>query len=122
MLFIRIGGVVIKKNIKKQFWLSQEEDARLKENAKKTCLSESSYLRMLIMETTPQEQPTDEYYDMLQQMQFFTEKLEELLSLAREDNENEFLELQEEIEKWHKFQLDVQWHFQLPEKESVIWR
>lgn len=112
----------MQRNIKKQFWLSKEEDARLKENAKKTCLSESAYLRMLIMETTPQEQPTDEYYDMLQQMWIFSERLEELLSLAREDNENELLELQEEIEKWHKFQLGVQQHFQLPKKESVIWR
>ena len=112
----------MQRNIKKQFWLSQEEDAKLKENAKKTCLSESSYLRMLIMETIPQEQPTDEYYDMLQQMRFFTERLEELLSLASEENENEFLGIQEEIEKWYKFQLDVQRHFQLPEKESVIWR
>ena len=112
----------MKHIIKKQFWLSQEENARLKENARKTCLSESAYLRMLIMETTPQEQPTDEYYDMLKQMRFFTEKLEVFLSLARENNGNEFLELQEEIEKWHEFQLDVQRHFQLPEKESVIWR
>ena len=111
----------MQRNIKKQLWLSQEENARLKENARKTCLSESAYLRMLIMGTKPQEHPTYEYYDMLQQMRIFSERLEELLNLAREGNENEILELQEEIEKWHKFQLDVQRHCQLPEKESVIW-
>lgn len=112
----------MKRNIKKQFWLSVEEDERLKENARITCLSESDYLRMLIRETRPQVQPNTEFYEMLHQMQTFTERLEVLSLVLKRDDMSACDELQKEIESWHTFQLFIQQKFLLPEKESVIWR
>ena len=112
----------MKRNIKKQFWLSTEEDARLKENARKTCLSESDYLRMLIRETTLQAQPNAEFYDMLQQMRIFTERLEALSFVLKRDGMSVYADLQKEIENWHAFQLAIQQKFLIPEKGSVIWR
>ncbi|MGN1413470.1 MAG: plasmid mobilization protein [Anaerovoracaceae bacterium] len=112
----------MKRNIKKQFWLSTEEDARLKENARKTCLSESDYLRMLIRETTPQVQPNAEFYEMLQQMRLFTERLESLSFVLKRDGLPEGDELQKEIKNWHAFQLAIQQKILMPEKGSVIWR
>lgn len=112
----------MKRNIKKQFWLSTEEDARLKENARKTCLSESDYLRMLIRETTPQAQPNAEFYEMLQQMRIFTERLESLSLRLKREGMSAGTELQKEIASWHAFQLAIQQKFLIPEKGSVIWR
>lgn len=113
---------IMKRNIKKQFWLSTEEDARLKENARKTCLSESDYLRMLIRETTPQVQPNAEFYEMLQQMRLFTERLESLSLRLKREGMSAYADLQKEIENWHAFQLVIQQKFLIPEKGSVIWR
>ena len=112
----------MKRNIKKQFWLSTEEDARLKENARKTCLSESDYLRMLIRETTPQVQPNAEFYEMLQQMRIFTERLESLSLRLKREGMSAGPELQKEIASWHAFQLAIQQKILIPEKGSVIWR
>ena len=112
----------MKRNIKKQFWLSTEEDARLKENARKTCLSESDYLRMVIRETTPQVQPNAEFYEMLQQMRIFTERLEALSFVLKRDGMSAYTDLQKEIASWHAFQLTIQQKFLMPEKGSVIWR
>ena len=112
----------MKRNIKKQFWLSAEEDANLTENARKTCLSQADYLRMLIRETTPQAQPNAEFHEMLQQMRIFTERVEALSLLLKREGMSAGPELQKEIENWHAFQLAIQQKFLIPKKGSVIWR
>lgn len=45
------------RDIKKQIWLNEEEKERLKQNATKTGLTESAYIRNLIMGHKPKEQP-----------------------------------------------------------------
>lgn len=56
------------RDIKKQVWLNEEENKKLKENAAKTGLTESAYLRNLILGYKPKEQPNDKIYEMLNQL------------------------------------------------------
>lgn len=54
-----------KRNRKKQFWLSEEEERQLRLNAIKVGLSEVEYVRSLIMGYTPKELPPKELYDLI---------------------------------------------------------
>lgn len=54
--------------IQKKIWLDYESKKNLKDNAKKAGLSESSYMRCLINNYKPKEQPTQEIYEMLFQL------------------------------------------------------
>jgi hypothetical protein len=56
------------RDIKRQFWLNEEENKKLKENAKKVGLTESSYVRNLINGYKPKEQPNELFYEMLKQL------------------------------------------------------
>lgn len=56
------------RGIKRQFWLDEKENKTLKENAKKVGLSESSYIRNLIMGYKPKEKPTEAMFEILNQL------------------------------------------------------
>ena len=56
------------RGIKRQFWLNEQENKILKENAKKVGLSESSYIRNIIMGFKPKEQPTEVIFEFLNQL------------------------------------------------------
>lgn len=57
-----------KRDIKKNFYLSYDENRKLQNNAKKTGLTESSYLRLLIEGYKPSELPGESMHDMLNQL------------------------------------------------------
>ena len=57
-----------KRAIKKQFWLNENENKMLKENSKKTGLSEAEYLRSLIEGYKPKEQPKEEIYKIIRKL------------------------------------------------------
>ncbi len=58
-----------KRDILKTFYVDDEENKRLKQNAKKVGLNESAYIRNLIMGYKPKEQPTENMYEIIKQLQ-----------------------------------------------------
>lgn len=56
------------RSVKKNFYLNEDEDAKLKKNAKKAGLTESDYLRLLIKGYKPTELPNENLFDMLNQL------------------------------------------------------
>lgn len=56
------------RDIKKQIWINETELKTLKQNAKKTGLNESAYIRNLIMGYKPKEQPTENMYEIINQL------------------------------------------------------
>lgn len=57
-----------KRNRKKQFWLSFEEERQLRLNAIKVGLSESEYVRSLIMGYHPKEKPPKDFFDLMMEL------------------------------------------------------
>ena len=78
-----------KRDIKRQFWLNEIENKSLKENAKKTGLSESSYIRSLIMGYKPKQQPTDVMFEVLAQLKGIGTNLNQI---ARKANALDFID------------------------------
>ena len=50
-----------KRDIKKQLWLNEIENKKLKENSLRVGLTESAYLRNLIMGYKPKEHPMKKF-------------------------------------------------------------
>ena len=77
------------RDIKKNFYLNEEENTRLKNNCEKTGLSESSYLRALIMGYKPIEQPNENVFEMIKQLRGIGIKLNQI---ARQANYLEYID------------------------------
>lgn len=78
-----------KRDIKKQFWINDEEQKMLRRNAKKTGLSESNYLRCLIMGYAPKEQPNENSYEIIRQLKGIGINLNQI---ARKANALDFID------------------------------
>ena len=58
----------MKQRIKKQFWLSLEDNAELKRKAELSGLSETSVIRLLIRGFEPREKPDARFYDTMSEL------------------------------------------------------
>ena len=110
----------MKKRIKKQFWLTEKENELLKNFSNKTCLAEAEYIRMLLQNRLPKEKPDAEFYETMNQMSQFSEKLQTFAMQLRESQTCNMEILQEEIHRWHQFQLAIEERFLAPEKVSWL--
>ena len=100
--------------IKKQIWLTKEENELLQTAAQRTCLTEAEYIRMLLKNRIPKEKPDAEFYEVMSQITQFSEQLQNIV------NQFEEAVLQEEIYRWHQFQLAIEERFLTPEKVSWL--
>lgn len=71
-----------KRDIKKNFYLSYDENRKLQKNAKKTGLTESTYLRLLIEGYKPSELPDESMHDMLNQLRGISTNLNQIARQA----------------------------------------
>ena len=106
----------MKRNIKKQFWFSSNEAADLKEKANRTCLSEAALVRLLIKGYEPKERPDSRFYTVMQELSLFTQRLSEIFI---RDN---VAGLENEINRWHQFQMKIEYSFLRPEKNDAKWQ
>lgn len=106
--------------VKKQIWLTREENELLQEFSQKTCLTEADYIRMLLRNRVPKEKPGAEFYETMMQLSQFSEQLHDFSIKLRETCTCEEDALQDEIFRWHQFQLAIEERFLAP--EEVPWR
>ena len=106
--------------VKKQIWLTEEENDLLQRFAQKTCLTEAEYIRMLLQNRIPKEKPNARFYEVMNQVSLFSEQLQSLKNQLRGGNVIAADILQEEIHRWHQFQLAIEERFLAPEKVSWL--
>ena len=112
----------MKRSIKKQFWLTRAEAQELQRKAKKACLHESTLIRKLIAGYEPKETPKEEFYDVMNEMRKLNDSLEMIAYKAGPMTEIDVLLLQHEIERWHRFQADMENHFISDERSNLKWQ
>ena len=105
--------------VKKQVWLTKDEDERLQKLSKKCCVTESEYIRMLLRGYVPKEKPDAEFYEVMRQLNGFSEQLRNFVFQFRECKCDMDI-LQDEIHRWHQFQLAIEERFLAPEKVSWL--
>ena len=105
--------------VKKQIWLTKEENELLKAFSQKTCLTEADYIRMLIRNRVPKEKPGAEFYETMNQLSHFSEQIQAFAIQLKEKGSCDEEAFQDEILRWHQFQIDVEKRFLAP--EEVPW-
>lgn len=106
--------------VKKQIWLTREENELLQAFSQKTCLTEADFIRMLLRSRVPKEKPGAEFYETMNQLSHFSEQIQAFAIQLKETGSCDADVLQDEIFRWHQFQLDVEKCFLTP--EEVPWR
>lgn len=106
--------------VKKQVWLTKDEDERLQKLSKKCCVTESEYIRMLLRGYVPKEKPDAEFYYMMNQISQFSEQLRNFTSQLKEYGTLDMEILQGEVHRWNQFQLAIEERFLVPEKVSWL--
>ena len=102
------------RTIKKQFWLTKEEDELLKLKAQQCCMPEASLLRMLIQDLVPKEKPPQEFYEAMREVYRFGSTLSQLAATVRNTGSINMDILDEEVRKWQKFELEIEQRFLVP--------
>ena len=104
------------RRVQKQIWLTREENELLQVLSQKTCLTEADYIRMLLQSRVPKEKPGAEFYETMSQLSHFSEQLQAISIQLRETGTCDEDALQDEIQRWHMFQLTIEERFLVPEK------
>ena len=106
--------------IKKQFWLTKEENELLQSFSRKTCLSEVNYIRMLLRCKIPKEKPDEDFYEMMNQIRHFSKQLQSFSDGFDKECGDIETDLQNAIKQWQQFQLTIEEYFLIPEKIQLL--
>lgn len=110
------------KRIKKQFWLSEKENADFMKKVELSGLSQSAVLRILIKGYEPREKPDDRFYDLMRQFYAISNNLNQIAIKANSLGFVDTRLLKDKIDKLNKFQLEIEKKYLCPEKSSLLWK
>ena len=109
------------RGVKKQFWFSRDEAYLLKLKSGKAGLTESDYVRNLVVGYEPREKPPIEFYDELKKLRGYGNNLNQI---ARKANALGFIDEPEywkNVNAMNEIILDIKKRYLLPrEKEETI--
>ena len=104
----------MKRTVKKNIWMTEEEAEELKGKAEKACMNEAAYLRMLIAGYTPRNAPDDRFFHEMDKIDEMAEKADAIL---READDPELKQvLLEEVKNWYVFRNRIEIEFLRPER------
>ena len=99
------------RNIKKQIWLSYEEDKMLKHKADKVGMNEATLIRNLLLGYEPKEKPDERFYEAIKQIHSIGNNLNQI---ARKANSLGFIDVpmyQREISNLNDFMIGLKTKF-----------
>lgn len=110
------------RRIKKQFWLSEKENAEFMKKVELCGLPQSTVIRMLIKGYEPREKPDKEFYDSMRQLYGISNNLNQIAIKANSLGFVDTRLLKDKIDKLNKFQLEIEKKYLCPEKSSLLWK
>ena len=112
----------MKRNIEKHILMDRAEAQDLQKKAKKSCLSEAALIRLLIKGYEPKEKPDERFYDVMRQLSSIGNNINQLAAQANTLGFVDAPKLKKEVERWHKFQADMERQFLRPDKCDMKWQ
>lgn len=106
------------RSVKKQFWLNEQENETLSLNSMKAGMTESDYLRYIIMGYTLKEKPDDRFYEIMKQMRSIAHNLNQLTVKAHSLGFVDELSLKKQKEIWIKFMDEIKTEYLINEKKD----
>lgn len=104
------------RSIKKQFWLNEQENEMLALNSTKAGLTESDYLRYIILGYTLKEKPDERFYEVMKQMRSIAHNLNQLTAKSHSLGFIDELSLNKQKELWIDFMDKIKKEFLINEK------
>ena len=92
-----------RRNIKKQIWLSEEENILLNNSSIEYGLTESDVIRMYIKKYIPKVKPSEEFYMALRDLRGIGTNLNQLAHIANTYHTLDYKLLKEELDKLNEF-------------------
>ncbi len=108
-----------KRDIRAQVWLNEAESQRLRDNAKRTGLSQENYLRSLINGYTPKELPPIDFYNMMRELHAIGGNINQLAAKANTTGYVDEAGFNCEAAQLRKAILEIQKAIILPEIRSI---
>ena len=87
------------KTIKKQFWITPEDDEILKLKCEKACMSEAALMRYLIRGYEPREKPDERFYKLMNDLSAIGRNINQIVAKANTLNFVDAPLLTEELNK-----------------------
>lgn len=112
----------MKQRIKKQFWLSPDENAELKRKAELAGLTETAVIRLLIRSYEPREKPDGRFYEAMRNLSAIGNNVNQLAAKAHTLGFIDAPMLKSEALRWHKFQADMEAVFLRPGESNLRWK
>lgn len=112
----------MKQRIKKQFWLSPDENAELKRKAELAGLTETAIVRLLIRGYEPREKPDERFYEAMRNLSAIGNNINQLAAKAHTLGFIDTPMLKSEALRWHKFQADIEAVFLRPGESNLKWK
>lgn len=106
------------RSIKKQFWLNEQENEMLALKSTKAGLTESDYLRYIILGYTLKEKPDERFYEVMKQMRSIAHNLNQLTVKAHSLGFIDELIFNKQKELWLEFMNNVKNEYLLNEKKE----
>ena len=110
------------KRIKRQFWLSPEDNAELKRKAQLSGINETSVIRILIRGYEPKEKPDARFYEAMRQLSAIGNNINQLALKANALGFVDTPMLKTEAVRWHQFQADIEAVFLRPGQSNLKWQ
>lgn len=112
----------MQKRIKKQYWLSPEDNAELKRKVKLAAISETAVIRILIRGYEPREKPDDRFYNAMRELNAIGNNINQLVAKANALGFVDAPMLKNEALRWHRFQADIEATFLRPSESDLKWQ
>jgi hypothetical protein len=109
---------MLKRSIKVTFRLNAQESQLLKKQAKKSGLSQESYIRTLINGYVPKELPPPDYYSMMRELHAIGSNLNQIAARANATGDIDRTIFQYEANRLRKSLLDIQAAVTSPERRN----
>ena len=107
-----------KRSIRKQVWLNEKENTRLRNSARKAGLSQETYLRALINGYVPKEIPPIDYHAMMRELHSIGNNLNQIAARANVTGHIDRTIFQYEANRLRKAMLDIQAAVTSPERRD----
>lgn len=110
------------KRIKRQFWLSPEDNAELKRKAQLSGINETSVIRILIRGYEPKEKPDERFYTAMRSLSAIGNNVNQLAAKAHSLGFIDAPMLKAKVLRWHEFQADIEATFLRPGQSELKWK
>ncbi|MBP3920911.1 MAG: plasmid mobilization relaxosome protein MobC [Bacilli bacterium] len=104
------------RKIKKQIWLSDEEDYIMKCKSESVGMNASDYIRNLIMGYKPKEKPSENFYEDIKSIRQIGNNINQIARIANAKGIIDIPHLNKEIEKLDGLIIDIKNKYLKPEK------